>query len=285
MDMAATPTRRRRFTFDRQARSFDRRAGLPPGVAQRVAAAVVELLAAARPRGAAGGGLLLELGAGTGEIGAELALRAPRYVGFDLSPAMLARFRRRRGRPRSAWLVAADGDATWPFRDRTARLIFASRAAHLLAPEPLVGEILRLADDAGALLVAGRVRRAPISLRDELRRELRRRLAARGVEARRGGASLRRLRDALVAHGGEPLPPRVVAAWEVVERPDDALAAWRAKDGLAGVALEPELRRAVLDELAAWARTRYGALAYQRTSEERYELAAIRLPARREDRR
>src|SRR5947209_5451722 len=64
--------------FDAQARSFDARAGLPADAARAVARAVLDL-AALGPDD-----LLVELGAGTGQIGRELA-ESVRYVGVDRS--------------------------------------------------------------------------------------------------------------------------------------------------------------------------------------------------------
>src|SRR5437588_13031152 len=71
--------------FDAQAPGFDRRAGLPADAARAVARAVLEI-AAAGPDD-----LLVELGAGTGEIGEHL-IDSIRYVGIDRSAAMLERF-------------------------------------------------------------------------------------------------------------------------------------------------------------------------------------------------
>ncbi len=66
---------RSRDRFDLQADRFDRRAGLP---ADAVGAVAEALLALASP---APGEIVLELGAGTGEIGAVLAARGRRYIG------------------------------------------------------------------------------------------------------------------------------------------------------------------------------------------------------------
>ena len=83
--MTAAP----KVTFDAQAADFDRRAGLPAGAARRIAAAVMELAPAGR-------GVLLDLGAGTGQIGEHLSrgARGTGYVGLDLSGPMLDVFRR-----------------------------------------------------------------------------------------------------------------------------------------------------------------------------------------------
>ncbi len=66
---------------------YDARVGLPESVGAAVAA---EIMACAELQT---GDLVLELGAGTGEIGVHLARLPVRYVGLDSSPAMLDVFR------------------------------------------------------------------------------------------------------------------------------------------------------------------------------------------------
>ena len=284
MTMTARTAAGPAFSFDGQARGFDRRAGLPPAAAEAVARTVVELAAAASP---AAGGLLLDLGAGTGEIGVQLARDSDAagdrlaYLGIDLSLAMLAAFRGKlpggADAARRAALAAADADRPWPLRAGRVRAIFLSRAAHLLDPERLLAEASRAAHPAGALLILGRVRREPESLRATLRREMRRLLAERGIAGRSGEEARRRLLTLATERGLRPLPPQEAASWEVAERAADSLAAWRATPGLAGTAVAPEVRRDVLDSLAAWAEERYGGLDAVREATERYELTGVRL--------
>ncbi len=266
--------------FDSQAGSFDRRAGLP-AAAGKIAAALLEL---APP---VAGRALLEVGAGTGEIGAHLAAaRSPSsildYWGLDLSLPMLLEARRRSRR--AVWLQA-DANRPWPVAKGSAGLIFLSRAAHLLAPDHLVDEALRAAHPAGARLAIGRVRRAGTSLRSRLRREMRRLLAGHGIEGRDGGDGQGRLIESFTERGATPLPTVAVATWPVVERPADSLASWREKPGLAGTTVPAAVKNAVLEHLEAWARERFGDLEAGREAEESYELAAVELtPATREER-
>lgn len=269
-------------SFDSQAGDFDLRAGLPDGVAEPIAVAVAGL--------APGGGVLLDVGAGTGQIGAHLATvwRArPRslYVAIDVSAPMLSIFRRKLGAEAEAALVRANAATRWPVASGSVDLVFSSRAAHLLPPAALVRETLRVAAPGGALAVFGGVKSEPGSLRAEVRREMRRLLAEAGFEPRRAGESRTAIADALAARGGEVLPVRTAASWTTVHRAADALAAWRAKPGLGGRAVPPEVQETVLRRLEAWIRERYGNLDVERDATERYELAAIRLPNINERRR
>lgn len=269
--MATERVLRRAASFDDQADVFDRRAGLPPRAVAGVAAAVAEICP---PETA---GTLLDLGAGTGELGVRLAAGRAAYLGLDLSLAMLRVFR---GRPggRAVPLTAADASRGWPVRRGSVAAIFASRAAHRLPVEHLANEALRVARPTGAWVILGRVRRERASVRAAMRRRMRRLLADHGLEGRSADRTHRRLSGLLEGRGGQTEPARVVATWPVVERPADALAAWRSKPGLAGTALAAEIQVAVLDELTAWARQRYGDLDTIRETRESYELTPIRLP-------
>lgn len=265
-------------SFDGQAADFDLRAGLPVGVARRIAAALAELVPTRS-------GVVLDLGAGTGQIGEHLsrgcgARRSSRYLGMDISGPMLAVFRRRLGSGAAARLVQADAGVPWPIASGRIHLVCLSRAAHLLPLAVLVDEALRVACPEGAVIVFGRVASEPESLRAVLRRQMRRLLAEHGVEGRQAGEAQRKIAAALAQRGSEALPLQTAASWTVVHRAADALAAWRAKAGLAGRAVTPEIQQSVLHRLEDWIRESYGSLDVERDATERYELAAIRLPKR-----
>lgn len=265
-------------SFDRQADDFDERAGLPDSVARRIAAAVVELAPA-------GSGALLDLGAGTGQVGEHLAgpwrgRAQSRYLAIDISYPMLSVFREKLGPTGAGALVQADAATTWPIAGGRAGLVFLSRAAHLLPLEVLVDETFRVASPEGALAVFGGVRRDPESLRAVVRREMHRLLAEHGFEGRSSRAFQRRIADALAERGGEVLPARTAASWTVVHRARDSLAGWRSKEGLAGRSVPPEIQERVLGRLEGWIRERYGGLDVEREATDRFELTAIRLPER-----
>ena len=266
--------------FDAQAGSFDRRAGLPPAAVEAIAAAVLataELVA---------DGVLLELGAGTGEIGAALATHGSMaYLGLDLSLPMLARFGARlRVLPVSTArgaLAQADADRPWPLAGR-ARIVFVSRALHLLDLEHVATEVVACCHPRGCTVVVGRVRRDPDGVRGMLRRQMRSLLAAHGVTGKSGERAHGGLLAALSPYGAEPRVPRTAATWTAAVRPAEVLAAWRDKPGLAGASVSPALQAEVLDRLQDWAQAQLGDLAAPRPAVEAYELAVIDLPAREE---
>jgi SAM-dependent methyltransferase len=272
-----------RVSFDGQASDFDQRAGLPHGVGRRIAVAVADLV----PKG----GVLLDLGAGTGQIGESLARLGVLYVAIDLSAPMLAVFRDKLGGGDAAeaepgppqlraTLVQADACTRWPIASGSVDAVFVSRAAHLMPSEVLVRELSRVVRPSGGVVVFGGVRTDPASLRAVLRREMRRLLAEDGVLARNAGAFRDQLGAALEEQGWEVLPARTATTWPVVHRARESLAAWRAKPGLGGRAIAPEVQERVLRRLEDWIRERHGGLDIERDATERYELSVVRLPGR-----
>ena len=256
-----------RLEFDAQAPAFDRRAGLPTAAARSVATAVLSLVGHR--------GVVVDVGAGTGEIGVDLARSLPgRYLGFDISLPMLQSFRCKS--ESAPWLIRADADRPWPVVAESAGLIFLSRSAHLLAPQHLSQEICRVArQDLGAIVI-GRIRRPKDSVRSQMRREMRRFLARKGIEGRDGDGARRQLLERLRSFGFLHLEHRTAASWPRDERPMDSLRAWRPKNGLGGRALSPETHHRVLDQVEAWARERWEDLETTFHSEEVYELTVIR---------
>jgi len=263
--------------FDAQAGSFDRRAGLPAAAVGEIAAA---MLATVEP---IADGVLLEVGAGTGEIGAALASAGSMaYLGVDLSLGMLARFGSRlRALPSETARLAiaqADADRPWPLGAR-ARIVFISRALHLLDLERVAAETVACCHPRGCSVVVGRVRRDPDGVRGMLRRQMRSLLADRGITGKSGEQAQGRLLAALSPYGGKQRAPRTVANWTAEVQPAEVIAAWREKPGLAGESLQPQLQVEVLDRLEDWARAQLGDLTAPRSAVETYELAIVDLPA------
>lgn len=259
--------------FDGQATRFDGRTGLGEEASRAIAERAIAL-GAVEP-----GERVLEIGAGTGQIGRHLAAHPVRYLGLDVSAGMLAVHRGRLASPR-AWLLGADADRRWPVADGSVRLCFGSRALHLLSPGHLADELLRTASPRGATLVVGRVRREPESVRRRMAEEMRRRLRQHGFASRGGGEGRRALADACAARGAAPLPTVEAARWRVTATPRASLESWRSLVGLGGAIVPAEIKQQILSTLADWAEQTLGGLDRRHESEETYELEGMRLPPR-----
>ena len=262
--------------YDDQAGSFDARTGLPQAAVEATVDALARLTPLERDS------TILELGAGTGQLGVVLAGRAGHYVGVERSGAMLQQFRERPF-PVAArlTLVEADANDRWPLEDGAAALVFGSRSLHLLDGGHLVAESLRVAGPRGAMVCAGGLVRDPGSIRRQMRAAMRQLLEERHqVAGRKSGDDNRGWIDALAARGGRPLERLVVASWTVQARPADSLASWRGKQGLAGHDVSEAIKADVLQRLEAWALERYGSLEVVVPAEEHYALWAVRLAPR-----
>ena len=259
-------------TFDEQAASFDQRAGLPASVSDSIAREFL-LLAQAGP-----GDVVLEVGAGTGQIGVVLCQHPLHYVGFDASAAMLDVFRRRcSGNARPVSLIEADGNNPWPAGDGSVRAVFSSRTVHLLDAGHVVVEFFRIASPTGATLVLGRLQREKQSLRARIRREMRDRLRQLGYGSDEGHQKEREVMDACVRRGASPIAQRVVATWPVQCSAAQVLASWREKRSLAGLDVPADVKETVLSQLVVWATNAFGSLEATQSAEETYVLEGVRL--------
>jgi ubiquinone/menaquinone biosynthesis C-methylase UbiE len=262
----------RSASFDPQAETYDLRAGLPEPHCQAIAQAVRQL-AAAMPED-----LVFEVGAGTGMLGAWLARPPLRYVGIDRSRRMLTAFQRRlsSGSQRPL-LLQADGNDPWPLAEATVRVIFSSRALHLLDPAHVVGESRRVARPDGASLIIGRIRRTADSLSTTMQQAMQQLLRQHGFSGHAGEPHQRQLLAAFQQRGATVLDPVVVVRWTVTRTPGQSIEDWRSKPGLAGLDLPPVAKGAILDELRSWAHSTFGDLDRAVTSEEGYMLQGIHL--------
>lgn len=239
--------------------------GLPEEDCRGIAAAVLSL-AEAQP-----GSRVVEVGAGTGMMGRWFLKHPVRYVGLDLSRGMLEIFRRRAP---GARLVQADGARRWPLPDGSVRVVFSSRAIHLLPLDHVVEELYRIGLP-GAALVLGWVEREPESVKARMSREMQRRLRERGFPARSAGS--RRVLSACREHGATDLPKTVVARWPVRHTARQSLGDWRSKEGLGGIVLPPGVQEEVLNGLEAWAVEAFGGLDAALETEDAYVLEGVRL--------
>lgn len=259
-------------SFDDQARVFEARAGLTDDVEARIAAAILDY------GGVTAGDWVVEIGAGTGEIGAWLVKQPIRYVGLDRSAAMLDQFRPRVPAQADARLVTADADKPWPIDAGLARVVFGSRVLHLLDINHAVAEAKRVLANGG-MLISGRVKRDPASPKTQARKKMHELLAARGVAPRQTDKLRKKVFEQAEALGGTLLEPRVAASWSVTASAADSIAGWRGKASMGGVTPPTAVKDAVLDDLTHWATETFGAPDKPITTQESYILEGVRFGA------
>jgi SAM-dependent methyltransferase len=226
------------------------------------------------------GDLLLEIGAGTGEIGLEIARLHADYIGLDLSLPMLREFHRRvKQISAPPALLAADANASWPIADRCVQVVFGSRSFHLLSVQQLIQEALRVRGAGGAMLVVGWVSRDPQSVKAMMRQEMRRLLGASVAGSVSGANQTRILVEALVEGGGVALAPLVASRWTTTHSPAESLNSWRSKDGLGGISVPEPIKAEILSKLESWAGEVFQNLKTAFPCAEQYVLQGVQLPA------
>jgi ubiquinone/menaquinone biosynthesis C-methylase UbiE len=259
-------------SFDEQARVFEARAGLSDNVEADIAAALLAYGAVKADD------MIVEIGAGTGEIGASLVRQAIQYIGFDQSAAMLDEFRPRVPVDARAQLVVADANGPWPVSDNAAQAVFGSRVFHLLDIEHTVAEAKRVLC-AGGVMISGRIKRDERSPKVLARRKMRELLAAHGLAPRPTEKLRKKVFEQAEALGGVRLEPCVAARWAVTASAAESIAGWRKKLSLGGITPAPEIREEILTALSAWAAETFGAAGEPVNTEEIYVLEGVRFGA------
>ena len=268
----ATLTDKPASTFDEQASCYDARVGLPETVAAAVASEVVTR-AGLQPDD-----LVVELGAGTGEIGAHLARHTVRYVGVDNSASMLQIFRQRLG-TLPASLLLADASQVWPLDDDSAGVVFASRVIHLLDAAHVARETARVCRPGGWLML-GRVLRDEDGVKERLRRRRLELLRQAGVDSLRGREGTGRVVEQSLRSGGLSMGRQVVAEWTEATTPAAVIAGWASLRRMGSVEIDPALHQEILAELEIWARQEISPLDRPEAGRERYAIDLIRFPER-----
>ncbi|NET10866.1 MAG: class I SAM-dependent methyltransferase [Merismopedia sp. SIO2A8] len=261
-------------SYDQQASSYDKRVGFSETDCRQIVASVLAI------SNLQADDVLVEVGTGTGQIG-EWFIHAPgQYIGFDVSTGMLDEFRQRlKSDPdpfKSQWqILQADGNQPWPVANASARVIFSSRAIHLLDLEHVSRECHRLAHPGGTLVVFGRIQRSKESIRDQMQKQLQQLLKKHGLKGRQGDRRQRKLLDVLIDQGAEPIDPIKAVRWPVAHSPADSLKSWQGKSGLGGNDISDELKTEILSELEGWAIAQFGDLEQVVNSEEGYVLQGV----------
>lgn len=257
--------------FNSQAAQYDKRTGLPERDCRAIVQAVLEL-AEAQPDDC-----ILELGAGTGQIGTWFIQSPQRYIGLDISNGMLEQFRQRLPDGTDEQLIHCDANQTWPVNDGSVHVIFSSRALHWLSLDHIIQESLRVASSDGTLLIIGRLRRERNSIAVRMQQEMRRRLKQHGFEEQSGDRHQQQLIERFRQLDANILEPIIAMRRRVKRAPQQSLDSWHSKSGLAGVELPTNIKQSVLEDLRHWAQTEFGDLSESIESEETYVLQGIRI--------
>lgn len=264
------------MTFDDQAKTFETRTGLSELTCQAIvktALEVAEIKADAQ---------VVEVGAGTGQVGQWFASESVQYLGFDLSQAMLSEFRQHLDQDldlagENINLLQGDANQEWPVVDGTANLIFSSRTLHLLNLEHVVNQSLRVAQPQGAVVLMGSVQRDKQGVKNQMRKQMQALLAQETLRGRQKNKLIAQLIALFTEQGATPIEPVEVSRWQVASTPRQSLNSWRGKANLAGIELDEEIKQNVLDQLQAWAEETFGGLDQPIESEETYILQGVRL--------
>lgn len=258
--------------FDNQADNYDQRTGLGEAAAKQIAAAVKSLIAPYL------NGTLLEIGAGTGEIGYYLQDLDLPYAGIDLSSEMLRHFRGRfstgEDLPR---LIQMDGNEPWPLPEQSVSVFFSSRAMHQLDHQHVLGQLAKLATPAGALLILGNTQRNAKSSKAIMRNEMHKLLNAFGLSEKSGQSNRKQLFEALEQQGCQRLPTLVAARWQAQHAAIESIQSWASVEGIAGLTIDPALKTQVLELLQINAGKIFTDIHQVQETEEIYELNAIKL--------
>ena len=268
------------MTFDDQAKTFETRTGLSESTCQAIVKTVLDLAEIKT------NAQVVEVGAGTGQIGRWFATEPVHYLGFDLSQAMLEQFRQHLDQDldqnldkqrENINLLQGDANQHWPVVDGAANLIFSSRTLHLLNLEHVVNESLRIAQPEGAVIIMGSVQRDRQGVKNQMRKQMQTFLAEKSLRGRQKNKLIGQLIELFTRHGGKAIEPVVASRWQVVSTPRQSLESWRGKANLAGIELDDEIKQNVLDQLEVWANETFGGLDRTIESEETYLLQGVRL--------
>lgn len=263
-------------SYDEQAKSYDQRVGLPEVICRKTVEAVLSI-AQVEP-----GERIVELGAGTGQIGFGFGTTEAHYIGLDVSQEMLEIFRQRlndldvNARDRMT-LLHTDADQPWPVDDDSACAIFSSRAVHLMDLNHVADEIFRIGRSTGAIVLLGKTKRQKDSVRDQVKEAMQERLGETGFKGRRGEQGQRQLIALCCERGAEPIEPVTIGKWTVASTPKESIEAWQNKSGLAGIDPPTEVKQEVLQDVLTWATERFGDVDRMIESEETYLLQGFRV--------
>lgn len=259
--------------FDDQADIYDKRTGLGEKTAQNIALSLNQMIEPYFK------GLLLEIGAGTGEIGYFLQNLPIPYIGIDLSGGMLNVYRERfTSSEKLPLLIRTDGNDPWPLENSSVSIFFSSRAMHQLNREHVLTQLEKLSTPGSSILILGNVKRNKHSVKTIMRQEMHKVLNEFGIKEKSGQSNRKLLFEAIERQGGEILPPVIASRWKVSHAPIESINSWESVDGIAGQSVEEKIKTQILDTLVLNIEDKFSDLNQALEAEETYELNAIKLP-------
>jgi len=247
--------------YDVVAPSFDRHRALPGGVPEAIRAAILKLAGLRAPR-------LLDLGAGSGRIGAPFVAAGDDYVGVDLSAGMLREFAARES---AARLVQADG-ARLPFRDAAFDAVLLVQVfGGLSGWREVIAEAQRVLRPHGALIL-GRTQMPPDGGDARMKDRLGNILRQLGADAERKNAR-EEIEQVLASRAGGH-EPATAANWTGIRTPRAFIE--RHGSGARFSRLAAPMKAQAMAELTSWATATFGSLDRTFSETHSFELQAFR---------
>lgn len=257
-------------SFDKQANNFDRRVGIDDQDCEKIARTLADFYKKTSEV------TWLEIGVGTGQIGACSLSKTDKYIGIDISEHMLDKFRTRIGENKRVELYQANGNNKWPIKSKSVSLSFSSRTIHLLNPAHVLGEIKRVHQKG--FFIIGRIRRKNSdNVKDVMKKKMREILHSLGYKSRKGEENRKQLLDLLCDHGAKKFDPIIATSWTEEFSPSRSIKSWLNKDGLAGQEINQPIKEECMKILQHWALDRYGSMDYIEKVQQTYILEGVDL--------
>jgi len=251
--------------YDVVAPSFDRHRRLPDGVPEAIRTAILRILPSAAPR-------LLDVGAGSGRIGAAFVAAGDDYVGLDLSAGMLSEFA---ARERAAGLVRANGEQL-PFRDAAFDAVLLIQVfGGLSGWRKVIAEARRVLRLRGAIMI-GRTQMPADGIDARMKQQLDSILEAesRAEQRAQHRANARDEVLAWLAANAVRHGTLTAAIWTATRTPRGFMD--RHGGGARFAQLPESVRASAMHELGAWAVVTFGSLTREFTEPHSFELEVFR---------
>jgi len=246
--------------YDIVAPGFDRHRRLPNGVPETIRAAILKVLSSPAPR-------LLDVGAGSGRIGAAFVAAGDDYVGVDLSAGMLNEFA---ARERVACLVQANGERL-PFRDAAFDAVLLIQVfGGLSGWRKVVAEARRVLRPRGAIIV-GRTRMPPDGIDARMKQQLDSILEA---QCGRPRTNVRNDVTQWLETNSVSNVTVTAATWTATRSPRGFIE--RHSGGARFTQLAAPAKTRAMSELARWATATFGSLTGEFAEAHSFELEAFR---------